>query len=313
VTETLFMTGLGVYLPKMVKNSELPALDPPLSVAEMDRIGILQRGVASAEEDVCTMAVRAAASALAQAKISANSLDFLILANWTERRYVPDFAPRVQHALGAQRAFAFDVCCACSGFLYGLSIAHGYLQNPKLQRGLVIASDRSSARMRPGSRATLVFGDAAAAVVVERNADRGSKLLDYELFTDGTRNRIMDIDADGFLAPHIRQKELNELAGQSIARVTRALLERNRLSLADIDWIIPHSGTAGVQAMVSEALAAPAGKILTNLPQIGNVTTASIPAALHHFKELGTVRPGNLLLSASVGLGWQAAAVLYYA
>lgn len=307
------MTGLGVYLPKMVKNSELPALDPPLSVAEMDRIGVLQRGVASAEEDVCAMAVRAAGSALAEAGVSANSLDFLILANWTERRYVPDFAPRVQHALGAQRAFAFDVCCACSGFLYGLSLAHGYLQNPKLQRGLVVASDRSTMRMRPGSRATLVFGDAAAAVVVERNADRGSKLLDYELFTDGGRNGIMDIDADGFLAPHIRQKELNELAGQSIARVSRALLERNRLSLAAVDWIIPHSGTAGVQAMVSEALCAPAGKILTNLPQIGNVTTASIPAALHHFKELGTVRPGDLLLSASVGLGWQAAAVLYYA
>jgi 3-oxoacyl-[acyl-carrier-protein] synthase-3 len=307
------MTGLGVYLPKMVKNSELPALDPPLSVAEMDRIGILQRGIASAEEDVCTMAVRAAESALAQAKISAAALDFLILANWTERRYVPDFAPRVQHALGAQRAFAFDICCACSGFLYGLSLAHGYLQNPKLERGLVIAADRSTMRMRPGSRATLVFGDAAAATVVERNAERGSKLLDYELFTDGTRNGIMDIDADGFLAPHIRQKELNELAGQSIARVSRALLERNRLSLADVDWIIPHSGTAGVQATVSEALAAPTGKILTNLPQIGNVTTASIPAALHHFMELGTVRPGDLLLSASVGLGWQAAAVLYYA
>jgi 3-oxoacyl-[acyl-carrier-protein] synthase-3 len=307
------MTGLGVYLPKMVKNGELPPLDPPLSVAEMDRIGILQRAVASAEEDVCTMAVRAAERALAEAKIAASSVDFLIFANWTERRYVPDFAPRVQHALGASSAFAFDVCCACSGFLYGLSLAHGYLQNPKLQRGLVIASDRSTAHMRPRSRATLVFGDAAAAVVVERNAERGSKLLDYELFTDGARNGIMDIDADGFLVPHIRQRELNELAGQSIARVSRVLLERNRLSFAEIDWIIPHSGTAGVQAMVSEALAAPPGKILTNLPQIGNVTTASIPAALQHFKELGTVRPGDLLLSASVGLGWHAAAVLYYA
>ena len=314
MSRQLFMTGLGLYLPRaMVVNADLPALDPPLSVPDMDRIGVLHRGIAGADEDVCTMAVSAATRALEQAQISADTLDFMILANWSERRYVPDFAPRVQHALGAGRAFAFDVCCACSGFLYGLSIAHGYLQNPNLSRGLVIASDRSTDRLRPGSRATLVFGDAAAAAVVERDVGRGAKLLDYELFTDGARHAIMSIDTDGFLVSHIRQRDLNELAGSSIAKVSRALLARNGLSLDDVAWIIPHSGTAGVQAMVAEALAAPPHKILTNLPQIGNVTSASIPAALSHFRELGAVRSGDLVLSASVGLGWQSAAVLYNA
>jgi 3-oxoacyl-[acyl-carrier-protein] synthase-3 len=167
--------------------------------------------------------------------------------------------------------------------------------------------------MRPKSRATLVFGDAAAAVVVEKDANRGSKLIDYELFSDGAQNAIMEIDSDGYLASHIRQKDLNQLAGRSIAKVSRALLERNGLSLEDIAWVIPHSGTAGVQAMVCEALGVPTQKILTNLPEIGNVTTASVPAALHHFKALGTVRPGDLILSASVGLGFQSAAVLYNA
>ncbi len=308
------MTGLGVYLPHaMVTNAALPSLEPELSVAEMDRVGILQRGIASEQEDVCMMAVSAASRALEQAKISPDTLDFLILANWTERRFVPDFAPRVQHALGASRAFAFDVCCACSGFLYGLSLAHGYLQNPNFSRGLVIASDRSTRHIRPKSRGTLVFGDAAAAVVVERDAGHGGRLLDYELATDGSRHQLMELDSSGFLVSHIKQRDLNELAGRSIAAVSRTLLARNRLTLDDVTWIIPHSGTAGVQAMVADALAAPAHKILTNLPLIGNVTTASIPAALHHFKELGTVRSGDLILSASVGLGWQSAAVLYNA
>ena len=308
----LFITGLGTYLPKrMVTNHDLAALEPSRTLEEIERIGIRSRGFAGDGEGVLEMALSAARDALSEAGLAPIDLDFLILANWTERRYVPDFAPRIQRALGAERAFAFDVCCACSGFLFGLSIAHGYLQNPRFSRGLVIASDRSSHRMRPGSRARLVFGDGAAAAVVERDAGRGGKLIDYELRTDGSRSDIMEIDADGYLEPHIKQRELNDLAGRSIAEVCGALLERNRLSLSDVDWIIPHSGTAGVQLMVAEHLRAPREKVLTNLVDVGNLTAASIPTALHHFKRLGVVKPGSLILSASVGLGWQYAGALY--
>lgn len=306
------MTGLGTYLPeRLVTNSELPALEPPHSLADMDKVGVRARGIASDQEDVLFMAVRAAERALAQAEVSAQSLDFLILANWTERRYVPDFAPRVQQALGAQRAFAFDVGCACAGFLYGLTIAHGYLQNPRYRCGLVLASDRSTRRLRPRSRATLVFGDAAAAMVVEKDAGRGGRLIDYELRTDGSQHGIMDIDADGYLNPKIKQRELNQLAGRSLASVSRTLLERNELTLDDVDWLLPHSGTAGVQAMLAEHLGAPPEKTLNNLADVGNVTTASIPISLDHFVKRGLLKPGQRVLSAAVGLGWQYCAVLY--
>lgn len=306
------MTGLGTYLPeRLVTNSQLPALDPPHSLADMDKVGVRARGIASDEEDVLFMAVRAAERALVQAEVSAQSLDFLILANWTERRYVPDFAPRVQQALGAQRAFAFDVGCACAGFLYGLTIAHGYLQNPRYRCGLVLASDRSTRRLRPRSRATLVFGDAAAAMVVEKDAGRGARLIDYELRTDGSQHGIMDIDADGYLNPKIKQRELNQLAGRSLATVSRTLLERNELTLDDVDWILPHSGTAGVQAMLAEHLGAPPEKTLNNLADVGNVTTASIPISLDHFVKRGLMKPGQRVLSSAVGLGWQYCAVLY--
>jgi 3-oxoacyl-[acyl-carrier-protein] synthase III len=308
------LVGLGAFLPaRMVKNAELPALDPPQSLAELDRLGVHCRGWASDAEGVVEMATSAASDALGEAGVEADSLDFLLLANWTERRYVPDVAPRIQRALGASRAFALDICCACSGFVHGLSMAHGYLQNPRFRRGLVVASDRSSRHMRPASRATLIFGDAAAAMVLEREAGRGGRLIDYELRTDGTHNAIMDIDSDGFLRPHIKQRELNLLAGRSIAEVCRTLLARNGLTVDSLDWIIPHSGTAGVQAMIAEHLPAPPSKVLTNLPSIGNVAAASIPAALSHFKRLGVVKPGQLVLSASVGLGWQSAGVLYTA
>jgi 3-oxoacyl-[acyl-carrier-protein] synthase-3 len=306
------MTGLGVYLPeRLVANGELPQLEPPHSLEEMDKVGVRARGIASDEEDVLEMALRAARRALCQAEVDALSLDFLILANWSERSYVPDLAPRVQHALGAARAFAFDVGCACAGFIYGLTLAHGYLQNPRFRRGLVLASDRSSRRIRPKTRATLVFGDAAAAVVVERDAPRGAHLLDYELRTDGSHNQIMAVDAAGFLSPNIKQRELNQLAGRSLASVSRAVLERNRLTLDDVDWILPHSGTAGVQAMLAEYLGAAPEKTLNNLAAVGNVASASIPVALDHFIKQGLLKPGQRVLSAAVGLGWQFCAVLY--
>lgn len=308
----LCITGLGTYLPDwMATNRELPALEPPHTLADMDKVGVRARGIARDDEDVLFMAVQAAERALNRAEVSVAELDFLILANWSERRYVPDFAPRVQHALGAGRAFAFDVGCACAGFLYGLTLAHGYLQNPRFRRGLVLASDRSTRRLRPKSRATLVFGDAAAAMVVERDAGRGARMLDYELRTDGAYNGIMEVDADGYLNPKIKQRELNQLAGRSLAGVSRALLERNGLTLDDVDWLLPHSGTAGVQAMLAEHLGAPPEKTLNNLADVGNVTTASIPISLDHFIKLGKIKPGDRVLSAAVGLGWQSCAVLY--
>jgi 3-oxoacyl-[acyl-carrier-protein] synthase-3 len=308
----LRMTGLGTYLPeRSVDNRGLAELEPPHTLEQMERVGVRARGIASETETVLFMAERAAARALLAAEVDAGELDFLILANWSERRFVPDFAPRIQHALGARRAFAFDVGCACAGFIYGLTLAHGYLQNPRFRRGLVLASDRSTRRLRPRSRATLVFGDAAAAMVVERDVERGSRLIDYELRTDGSYSQIMDVDEDGYLDPKIKQRELNQLAGASLAGVSRALLERNGLTLDDIDWFLPHSGTAGVQGMLAEHLGAPPDKTLNNLSEVGNVTTASIPVSLDHFVKLGKVRPGDRILSAAVGLGWQSCAVLY--
>jgi 3-oxoacyl-[acyl-carrier-protein] synthase-3 len=306
------MTGLGTYLPaRSVTNLELEPLEPPHSLADMDRVGVRARGIASDAEGVLEMALNAARQALERAELTADSLDFLILANWSERRFVPDFAPRIQHALGATRAFAFDVGCACAGFIYGLTLAHGYLQNPRFKRGLVLASDRSTRRIRPRSRATLIFGDGAAAMVVERDRPRGMRFVDYELCTDGSRNDIMDVGADELLNPKIKQRELNQLAGTSLASVSRALLERNHMTVDDVNWFIPHSGTAGVQAMLAEHLGAPAHKTLNNLADVGNLTTASIPVALDHYLRSGKLSPGERVLSAAVGLGWQYCAVLY--
>jgi len=307
----LTITGLGTYLPsRELGNAELLELHSELVPADLERIGVVSRRVASDTEDVPHMAVAAAKRALERAATPPESLDFLILVNWSDRRYVPDVAPRVQELLGARKAFAFDVGCACAGFIYALSIAHGFLQTPRFSRGLVLASDRSRERLRPGSRAEILFGDGAAALVVAAGAERGYRLIDYELGTDGARNDIIDVDADGYLVTHIRQRVLNELAVSSLVKVGQALLTRQRLTFADVDFIVPHSGTAGIQGMLGSALNLTPAKILTNLPIVGNMAATSIPVALEHFVNAGTLRPGHRVLLLAVGVGWQFVAAL---
>ena len=307
----LTITGLGTYLPsRELGNADLLELHSELAPADLERIGVVSRRVASNTEDVPHMAVAAAKRALERAATPPESLDFLILVNWSDRRYVPDVAPRVQELLGARKAFAFDVGCACAGFIYALSMAHGFLQTARFSRGLVLASDRSRKRLRPGSRAELLFGDGAAAVVVAAGAERGYRLVDYELGTDGARNDIIDVDADGYLVTHVRQRVLNELAVTSLVKVGQRLLARQQLTFDDVDFIVPHSGTAGIQAMLGSALNLTPAKILTNLPSVGNLAATSIPVALEHFVNAGTLRTGQRVLLLAVGVGWQFVAAL---
>lgn len=310
--QSVAITGFGSYLPKLMHdNATLPPLDTAVSEDELRRIGVYRRGWADENEGIAEMASFAARRALERAGVAADSLDFVILANWTQRRYIPEHAPKLLHLLGARKAFGWDVSCACAGFLYGLGIAHGFLQNPRFSRALVVASEHTSRRARPGSKGTVILADAAGAFVLERKTEGTGRLIDYELATQGEHHGIMSISEEGWVKTHIEQRELNQLAGDSMFGVASRLLERNGLTLNDVAWVIPHSGTAGVQATVARRFGVSQEKILTNFDSVGNVSSASIPTAVDAFVEKGKVRPGDVILSMAVGTGWYAAAALY--
>lgn len=314
--KNIAISGIGSYLPRrMLDNASLPPLDKPLTAEEIERIGVQRRGWAEPDEGIAEMAAEAAKKALVRAECEASDLDMIVLSNWTQRRYIPEFAPKLQSLLGAKRAFAYDVCCACAGFLYGVGMASEFLQNARYRRALVVGAETTSRRGRPGSKATFILGDAAGAMVLENTERTGrtlpGRLIDYELATDGEKHDIMDISPEGWVRTHISQSELNGLAGQSFATIANRMLERQKLTLDDVDWVVPHSGTAGVQHAVAEALRVNPDKVLTNYAFIGNVSSASIPAALDAFLANGTLRRGQTILSAAVGTGWYAAGALY--
>lgn len=263
-------------------------------------------------ETIPEMAARAAERALARAGCAADSLDVIVLANWTQRRFLPDFAPALQERIGARQAFAFDISTACAGFVYGVAVASGFLHQPRFQRALVVASETTSYRARPHSKATLVFGDAAGAFVLERTDRPGlPRLLDYELMTDGRHHDAMEVNAQGHVVTHIPQKALQALAIHSFSTASHRILARQGMTLDDVTWVVPHSGTAGIQALLLRTLDIDPARVLVNFPRIGNASSAAIPAALDEFVSNGTIRPGDVVLSPTTGSGWYAAAMLY--
>lgn len=310
------ITGVGSYLPPLAHtNTSLPPLDAPVDTEALSRVGVHTRHWADGES-VQDMASRAASIALDRAGLPVADLDLVIMANWSQRRHVPDLAPAVAHQLGADAAFAFDIGCACAGFLVGCATAASFLRTGRYTHALVVSAETNSLRGRPGSKATLIFGDAAAAFVLSADepthADTG-RLIDVELISDGAHHDIMTTGAQGWIQTTIAQRELVTLAATSMAEIVTRLLTRNGLQLSDIDWMIPHSGTAGVQALMRDAVNMAPEKILTNFADVGNVTSASIPLALNHFAATGQVKPGQLILSPVVGAGWYAAGALYTA
>jgi 3-oxoacyl-[acyl-carrier-protein] synthase-3 len=310
--QRIAISGRGVYLPRLLHTNEsLPPLDKPATAEQLEKIGVVSRGWAGEGEGIAEMGAFAARQALERAGVKAEEIDLLILANWTQRRFIPEFAPKVQHLIGATRAFAFDLCGACTGFINGLATAFNFLQGPRMKRALVVASETTSQRARPNSRATLVFGDAAAAWVLEKDRAGGGELIDYELSSDGSQHGLMEINDEGHVVTLIDQKELNALAARSFAGSTRRILERNKLSLGDVQWIVPHSGTAGIQSLLVKTLEVPAEKVLSNYRTVGNVSSAAIPVSFEEFVSKGQIRDGDLILSPTTGTGWYHGAILY--
>lgn len=310
--KTLSATGMGIYLPKVMHtNATLPKLDKPITEQQLERIGVTCRGWAGEGEGIAEMGAAAARNALKAAGLQGRDIDLIVLANWTQRRYIPEFAPKLQKLIGAPSAFAFDISGACTGFANGVGIAHHMLSGNRYKRALVVASETTSQRGRPNSKASLVFGDAAAAWVLELDAGKGTEILDYEMISDGEHHDVMSINEAGHVVTHIDQRELNALAAQSFTTACQNVLERNRLTIADVDWIVPHSGTAGIQALLVKTLNVPAEKVLSNFSVVGNVSSAAIPVSLDHFVAAGKIKKGDLILSPTTGTGWYYASLLY--
>lgn len=309
----LRFAGYGHYYPRHVRTNEggVTIDDRTYTHEDTAELGVRSLHIADEEETLEYMAARAVRAALSNAGAAAAQTDLLVLANWTDRQFIPEIAPAVAAAVGADGAVAFDLCGACVGFVHGVQTSAALLTaHPGWQRAVVVAADRFAHRARPGTRGQLVFGDAAGAVVLEKGDPQDPQgVLDSVLECDAAQaDTVAARPPDGWLVP---RPELIDLAVRSNAQIAHTILDRNDLKISDVDWLVPHPGNNAIHAGVREQLDLSAEKFLTNLPNRGNTGCASIPSTLSEFSEKGVLRPGDLVLSTAVGSGWYYGGLLY--
>ncbi len=306
------LTGLGHYLPRnIVSNADLSQRVDTSDEWITERTGIRQRHFASPDETAGFMAAQAAREALKAAGVEAQALDAIILATSTPDQAFPATAVHVQAALGAKRAFGFDISAACSGFIFGLSVADSMIRSGQVNNVLVIGSEVYSRILNFEDRGTCVlFGDGAGAALLQaRDVPRsGPGILSTHLHSDGTLADILYVDGavgqrdkSGFLV--MNGREVFRHAVNLLASAVNEALLAHDLTAKDIDWLVPHQANRRIIDGVGKKLGLPPERVVITVDAHANTSAASIPLALWQAVNDGRIKAGQLILLEALGGG----------
>jgi 3-oxoacyl-[acyl-carrier-protein] synthase-3 len=280
------------------------------------RTGIKQRRKAAPDEYTSLFAVRAAQQAIERARLDPADIDLLLCATVTPDQILPSTGCIIQAELGANNAAAMDIVAACSGFLYGLSLADSMIQTGQSRYVLVIGAEILTQYVDYTDRQTCVlFGDGAGAAVIGP-VDQSRGILATKIKSDGryeeqlyspgggTRRRpSAETLAAGDHFFKMKGNELFKVAVRSMAEISREVLETSGLSAEDVDLFIPHQANQRITEAVANKLDVDIDKVYSNIAVHGNTSSASIPIALDECVEAGRVKEGDLVLMSSFGGG----------
>ena len=315
------LAGVGSYLPeRVVTNAELAERLDTSDAWITERTGIRQRHLAAPHETAAFMGARAAEAALRHAEADVAEVDAIILATSTPDQAFPATAVAVQAMLGAG-GFGFDVSAACSGFVYGLSIADAMIRSGQVRGVLVIGSEVYSRILDWTDRGTAVlFGDGAAAVFV-RGDDQAADaiprgILSTHLHAQGSLGPLLYVDgAVGRreLSGHLKMNG-REVFRHAVGKLTSAVdeaLAANRLCSRDIDWLVPHQANLRIIDATGRKLGLPPERVVVTVDRHANTSAASIPLALAEAWRSGRMQPGDLVVLEALGGGltWGSALV----
>jgi 3-oxoacyl-[acyl-carrier-protein] synthase III len=315
--------GCGAAAPaNIVSNDALSKFVDTSDEWIASRTGIRQRHLAEAGDSIVSLGAAAAQQALEMAGVDAADIDMVLLATST-----PDdlygSACLIQASIGANRAVAFDLSAACSGFVFGLVTASQFIQTGSYQNILVIGADIHSRWVDWQNRNTCVlFGDGAGAVVLQAG-DR-ENLLGFELRSDGSQNDALhlryegtdlklsddvQVKQGGFGRLMMNGKEVYRFAVSAVPDVIDKALFKAQLQVVDVDWLILHQANQRIMDAVADRLGLPPEKIVSNVAEYGNTSAASIPIALNAAVRSGQIKPGDTIATSGFGAGlsWGAA------
>jgi len=282
------------------------------------RTGIKERRIAEPEQATSDLCLEAAKEALQNAGVMAHDLDAIIVCTITPDMLFPSTACIIQGKLGATRAAAFDLSAACTGFVYGLQLAKQAIESGSWQHVLVIGAETLSRIMDWQDRNTCVlFGDGAGAAVIGRYNGKGAKIMGVHLGADGTGGEVLTLPAGGSRLPASAEtvaerkhyicmngQEVYKFAVRIVEEAAGQLLTKLGMSFDNIDFLVPHQANLRIIEGFAKRLKLSAEKIAINLDRFGNMSSASVPVALHQFKHNFKTGDKVLLVSFGGGLTW---------
>jgi 3-oxoacyl-[acyl-carrier-protein] synthase-3 len=302
--------GLGCALPPVVVANAHVAGATGVDEAWIERrTGIRSRRRAPAELSLLSLATNSARAALADAGIHGASIDLVIVATVSQERRMPNIAPQLAAAIGAEDAGAFDLGAACSGFVSGLAVATAMIEAERVATVLLVGADTLLRHVDPHDRRTAaLFGDGAGAIVLGAGQRGGVSAL--ELGSDGGAAELIATDPATDLI-RMDGQETFRVAVASISKTVSGICARAELDpLHDIDLFVFHQANARITRAVCERLRLPAEKVVERIADVGNTSAASVPLALEQARDEGRLLDGSRVLLAAVGAGFVSASAI---
>ncbi|MGE5174274.1 MAG: beta-ketoacyl-ACP synthase III [Betaproteobacteria bacterium] len=319
------ITGTGSYAPKkIITNHDLEKLVDTSDEWITERTGIKERRIAEKGQTTSDLAYEASRKALKAAGLGADELDLILIATMTPDMILPSMGCVLQEKLGAKKAVAFDIYAACSGFIYGMSVASAFIKSETYKNVLLVGAEILSRYTDWEDRSTcILFGDGAGAAVIQRHVGKRG-ILSTHLHSDGSLGGLIHVPAGGAQHPashdtiHKRMHFIKMKGNETFKAAVRALegvvqeaLDHNKVKSEAIDYLVPHQANLRIIQAMAQRLNMPMEKVVLTLPKYGNTSAASIPMALDEAVRDGRIKENHLLLFEAFGGGltWASALV----
>jgi len=309
------LIGAGAYLPEhIMSNADLAKMVDTSDEWITARTGIKQRHIAAEGEMTSDLAIKASEIALAEAGLTGNDLDMIVLATATPDQTFPATATRVQAALGMMHGAAFDLQAVCSGFIYALATADNFIKAGQAKRVLVIGAEVFSRILDWEDRGTCVlFGDGAGAMVLEAREGTGTSddkgILTSKLHSDGRYGDLLYVDGGPSSTQTVGKLRMNgkEVFRHAVVNIAEAIqdaLTQAGLTADDIDWFVPHQANQRILDGTAKRLHIGNERVISTVASHGNTSAASVPLAFDVARKDGRIKAGDLVLMEAMGGGF---------
>ena len=312
------ITGVGMYVPdKVFDNEYFEKIVDTSDEWIRTRTGIRERRILE-EGGTSVLATKAAEDLLKSKNMSAEEIDCIIVSTVTPDMFFPATACLVQDNLGAKNAWGFDLSAACSGFLFGMQTACSLVESGNYKKVMLIGADKMSSIVDYKDRNNcILFGDAAAAVLIEPTENKNFGMQDSLLRCDGSGKDALHMKGGGSLNPPTHEtvdqnmhvlyqdgKAVFKVAVKGMADISYDVMRRNNLTSDDIAYLVPHQANLRIIGATAERMGIDKNKVMINIDKYGNTTAATIPLCLVEYYRVGKLKKGDKLILAAFGAGY---------